>query len=135
MITDKVCAALAAYIDDRAGTALTAATTTARGSEADLVYPSVVVAENGDPEQHEVLRLEWTVPVRVLLRTIPEDTTEAAHQVLTSDLANMLGDVDAMIGFAAPWILIRDAWGGEGATEDDGSYRQTEFSLELRVKA
>lgn len=135
MITDSVVKGIDAFLEDFRSGDLAGATISLRDDDADLTYPAIIVSEDGQPEQHELLRNEWTVPAMVTLKTIPEDTTEEAHQLMTENLAGALGNIEGIKARISERVLCHDLWGGQGATEEADRYRVTEFPLEARVRA
>ena len=135
MITDKTIAALKSYLEANADGNLDDATVFERDDDADLSYPALIIREDGEPEQHGLLRNEWTVNLVVSLKTIPEDTTESAHQLMTLNLAELLGDAEAVCDAMNETIPTRGIYGGEGSTDAEDGYRISEFPLEAMVNS
>lgn len=132
MITDLTISAIKDYLGTLGAPASTA-TVFERDTSDDLTYPAIVITEDGDPEEHEIRRGHWRLAVIVSLRTIPEDTSMAVHQSLTTQLQSALADSEAMITAIGQQLECNDCWGGEATTEPNENYRQSDFALELMV--
>ena len=132
MITDLAVTAVKDYLANL-GTPVSTATIYERDTSDDLTYPAIVIREDGDPDEHEIRRGHWRLGMIVSLRTIPEDTSLAAHQELASQLQSAPADSEAVITAVGQQLECNDSWGGEAVTEPDDQFRQSDFALELMV--
>jgi len=134
MITDKVVAAVADYLETFAPTALATATFYERDEGADFEYPAVIVAESGPPEEHEIRRGHWTVDLEVMLKTKPEgDEAASTHRTMTDEINALIGDTDGTVAHLGKTLECNDSWGGTGGTENEDGFRVTTFSLEIKA--
>lgn len=133
MITDDVVSGVSSYISGAAGgTAIATVTIQDRDDGADNVAELILVQEGGEPEEHEVIRGKYRIPVEVVLRTKPEgDEAAATHRGYARALAKILTDCQALINHLNGSIDCHDTWNGQGATEESDGYRVTTFSLDI----
>lgn len=134
MIADKVVAGVASYIETAAHADLSTLTFFERDEGADLTYPACIIREDGLPEEHGVIKGQWTVGVEVIIRTRPEDdSTATTHRAMTAAMNGLIGDSPALVASLGGNLEVHDSWGGQGATEADDGYRSTPFNLEIKA--
>ena len=134
MITDDICEALVGYIIGGAESELADATVSVRDAGTDATIPAVYVGEDGDPEEDDIVRGTYLVPIEVVLATRPEDDESGAvHLALTRNLVSLLADSPAVIEHLDGVVRCWDSWGGQGRTGEEDGLRLTMF--ELRIKA
>ena len=70
MITDLVIAGVADFLKASGRSELATVNFYERDFGGDLNYPACIVTEDGGPEEDDIIRGQFTVPVAVILRTI-----------------------------------------------------------------
>ena len=134
MITDLVCAGIADFLKASGRSELSAVNFYERDFGGDLSYPACIVTEDGGPEEDDIIRGQWTVPVAVILRTIPEgDENAATHRKITKTLNDLIGDSEAVVEHLGNSMQCNDSFGGQGVTEPEDGFRQTSFNLEIKA--
>ena len=134
MITDTVIEGVAGYLNSSGDADLSGVTAYERDLGGNNAYPRIVVLEGGTPEEHEVIKGQWTVPIQLELKTKPEDDEEAAtHRKYTKAVNRLIGDSPALLSHLRKDLEAHDSWGGQGETEAEDDYRVTTFSLEIKA--
>ena len=136
MITDLVVSAVADFLKASGRSELSSVTFFERDFGADLTYPACIVAEDGSPTEDEIIRGQYTVPVQVVVMTIPEDDENATiHRQITRTVNDLIGDGAAVVEHLGNFMQCNDSLGGQGVTEADDGFRQTTFTLEVKAAA
>ena len=134
MVTDLLVSSVASYLRSNGGAALADFSIYERDNGGDLQYPAIIVAEEGDPEEHDLLRGQWRVTLSVLLVTVPEDDESAnSHQIAASHLTSLLGDNAALKTAIESQLTCWDCWGAGAATTPEDGYRTSTFMIECQV--
>ena len=134
MITDDICEALVGYIEGGADSELATAAVSVRDSGADVTIPAVHIGEDGDPDEDDIVRGTYLVPIEVVLATRPEDDERGIdHLAMTRNLVSLLADSAAVIEHREGGGRCWDSWGGQGRTGEEDGLRLTMF--QLRIKA
>ena len=134
MITDLVVSAVTDFLKASGRPELSSVTFFERDFGADLTYPACIVGEDGSPDENEIIRGQWTVPIQISVLTIPEDDEAAVtHRQICKAVNDLIGDGDAVIEFLSNSMQCNDSTGGQGSTEADDGFRQTTFTAEIKV--
>jgi len=134
MITDLVVAGVTDFLKASGRDELSSVNFYERDFGGDLAYPACIVSEDGDPTENEIIRGQWTVPVAVTVMTIPEgDESATTHREITKTVNDLIGDEEAMIDHLGNTLQCNDSLGGQGVTEAEDGYRQTTFTVEVKV--
>jgi len=133
VITDITVAGVSDFLKGSGRPELSSVTFFERDFGGDLSYPACIVTEAGDPEENEVIRGQYTVPISVVVMTIPEaDESATTHRQITQAVTDLVGDAAALKGFLGTVMQVNDSTGGQGVTEPVDGYRQTTFALEIK---
>ena len=133
MITDIAVSAVTDFLKASGRSELSDVSFFERDYGLDLSYPACVTIEDGSPEEHEVIRGQWTIPLAVILYDNPEDDPLAvSHRLMTQTINDLIGDADSLMEFLGSFMQINDSVGGQGVTEAEDGFRQTTFSLEIK---
>ena len=133
MITDITVAGVSDFLKGSGRPELSSVTFFERDFGGDLSYPACIVTEAGDPEENEVIRGQYTVPISVVVMTIPEaDESATTHRQITQAVTDLVGDAAALKDFLGTVMQVNDSTGGQGMTEPVDGYRQTTFALEIK---
>lgn len=134
MTTDKLLAALKAWIELQAGTALDGVTVHIRDTEQETEPPFILIRETAN-EEHPVLRGVMAIGLEVLLVTVPGESDQEAetlstHQEKAAALYEILGDSDAIIYCDTyPGLKVFDMRGIAPITESEDQNRLTRFEI------
>ena len=133
MIADEIIQGVAAYLEaNKSGTAISTLTIKERDHGADNTYPAIVVREAGDPQEHEVIRGNFTAPIEVAIRTKPEgDEAATTHRTYTAALADLLTDNASLKSYLQSYIICHDIWHGQGETDESDGYRETTLPIDV----
>lgn len=134
MTTDKLLAALKAWITNQAGSDLDDVTIYLRDTEEEKDPPYIMLRDSS-AEEHAVLRGVMTIDVEAELVTVPgsdaqEAESLATHQIKTSALYEILSD-KAAIAYcdARPGLKVFDIRGCAPTTESEDQTRTTRFEF------
>tara|TARA_R100000963_G_scaffold23766_1_gene16386 strand:- start:313 stop:729 length:417 start_codon:yes stop_codon:yes gene_type:complete len=134
MIADLVISGVADFLKASGKAELSAVTVYERDFGGDLTYPAIIVADDGTPDENEIIRGQWTVPVAVILRTAPEgDENAATHRDITKAINDLIGDSDLLVGALGQSMQCNDSLGGQGTTEASDGFRETTFTVEIKA--
>lgn len=137
MTADTALNAVKAWIEHNATGDLADVPIVLRDTDTEKPGLQIVIAEDGDPEEHPVLRGVLTIQINVMLRSVPgeedeESTTQADHQALNADLYDILADVAAITYCDAyEGLKCFDIRGAAGSTSDEDGLRVTTFPLTM----
>lgn len=134
MTTDKLLAAIKAWIELKAGASLDGVTVYLRDTEQEKEPPMITLKETGN-EEHPVLRGVMTIDLEAILETVPgesdqEADTQATHESKASELYEILGDT-GIITFcdAYPGLKVFDIRGFTPTNESEDQNRLTRFEM------
>ena len=134
MITDLVISGVADFLKASGRSEFTGVNIYERDFGSDLAYPAIIVADDGTPDEDEVIRGQWTVPVAVILRTAPEgDESAVTHRNITKAINDLIGDSDLLVGALGDSMQCNDSLGGQGTTEASDGFRETTFTVEVKA--
>ena len=134
MITDLVISGVADFLKASGRSEFTGVNIYERDFGSDLAYPAIIVADDGTPDEDEVIRGQWTVPVAVILRTAPEgDESAVTHRNITKAINDLIGDSDLLVGALGESMQCNDSLGGQGTTEASDGFRETTFTVEVKA--
>tara|TARA_B100000963_G_scaffold122511_2_gene106853 strand:+ start:537 stop:953 length:417 start_codon:yes stop_codon:yes gene_type:complete len=134
MITDLVVSGVTDFLKASGRSELAAVSFYERDFGGDLSYPACIITEDGGPEEDPIIRGQFTVPVAVILRTIPEgDENAQTHRAITKTINDLIGDGDAVVEHLGASMQCNDSLGGQGVTEPEDGFRQTTFTLEIKA--
>ena len=103
-----------------------------RDQASDRTFPQVRVSERGIEEIHEALLGVYRATVDVTLRTIPADTTDAAHFTLADSLWNFVADDDIENSLSSvDGLKVHDVRCAGPQTAPDDDYRATVLELSV----
>jgi len=128
--TDLLIDGIRDHLEATATGALADATFVIRAQAEDRSFPQVRVSERGVEEVNEALLGVYRAAVDVTLRTIPGDTTDAAHHSLAEDIWNLVADDDIENSLSSvPRLKVHDVRCAGPMTEPDDDYRSTTCGL------
>jgi hypothetical protein len=134
MIADLVISGVADFLKSSGRDEISAVTVYERDFGGDLTYPAIIVADDGTPEENEIIRGQWTVPVAVILRTAPEgDESAVTHRNITKAINDLIGDSDLLVEALGQSMQCNDSLGGQGETEASDGFRETTFTVEVKA--
>lgn len=133
MITDEVVTAVKSYLADSGRSELAGVSFYERDGASDIQHPSCVVVEEGIPEEHDIIKGQWTLNLGLVLRSIPEATSETTHRNITQAINDLVGNSASFVEHLSESLQCEDSWGGQGMTEAEDGYRQTTFSVEIKA--
>lgn len=134
MIADLVISGVADFLKASGRSEFTGVNIYERDFGSDLAYPAIIVADDGTPDEDEVIRGQWTVPVAVILRTAPEgDESAVTHRNITKAINDLIGDSDLLVGALGESMQCNDSLGGQGTTEASDGFRETTFTVEVKA--
>lgn len=134
MTTDKLLAALKAWIESRDDSDLDGVTIHLRDTEQEKEPPFILIRESAT-EEHPVLRGVLAIDVEAILVTVPGNDAQeaeslATHQLKADALYEILADKSAITycdGY--PGLKVFDIRGCAPTTESEDQTRQTRFEL------
>tara|TARA_R110002012_G_scaffold63817_3_gene167813 strand:+ start:409 stop:825 length:417 start_codon:yes stop_codon:yes gene_type:complete len=134
MIADVVISGVADFLEASGRSELSTVNIYERDFGEDLAYPSIVVAEDGTPEEDEVIRGQFTVPVAVIFKSAPEGDEKAqTHRRISRCINDLLGDSEALIEHLGNSMQCNDSIGGQGTTDAADGFRETTFTVEIKA--
>ena len=134
MITDLVISGVADFLKASGRSEFSGVNIYERDFGSDLAYPAIIVADDGTPDEDEVIRGQWTVPVAVILRTAPEgDESAATHRTITKAINALVGDSELLVESLGASMQCNDSTGGQGTTEASAGFRATTFTVEIKA--
>ena len=134
MITDLVISGVADFLKASGRSEFSGVNIYERDFGSDLSYPAIIVADDGTPDEDEVIRGQWTVPVAVILRTSPEgDETAATHRSIAQAINDLIGDSELLVESLGASMQCNDSTGGQGTTEASDGFRETTFTVEIKA--
>ena len=134
MITDLVVSAVTDFLKASGRPEFASLTFFERDGGTDLTYPACIIGEDGSPDENEIIRGQWTVPIQVVVMTIPEDDESAdAHRDICKAVNDLIGDGAAVVQFLSNSMQCNDSTGGQGATDAEDGFRQTTFAVEIKA--
>ena len=134
MITDLVISGVADFLKASGRSEFSGVNIYERDFGSDLAYPAIIVADDGTPDEDEVIRGQWTVPVAVILRTAPEgDESAATHRTIPKAINALVGDSELLVESLGASMQCNDSTGGQGTTEASDGFRETTFTVEIKA--
>ena len=134
MITDLVISGVADFLKASGRSEFSGVNIYERDFGSDLAYPAIIVADDGTPDEDEVIRGQWTVPVAVILRTSPEgDENAATHRSIALAIHDLIGDSALLVESLGSSMQCNDSTGGQGTTEASDGFRETTFTVEIKA--
>lgn len=134
MTTDKLLAAIKAWIELNAGDDLDGVTVYLRDTEQEKDPPMITLRENGN-EEHPILRGVMSISFDAVLETVPgaadqEADTLATHESKASALYEILGDTAAITYCDNyPGLKVFDIRGTVPISESEDANRITRFEM------
>ena len=136
MITDLVVSALTDYLKASGRSEFASVSFFERDGGTDLTYPACIIGEDGSPDENEIIRGQWTVPIQVVVMTIPEDDeSSSTHRNICKAVNDLIGNDEAVIAALGNSVQCNDSNGGQGVTEAEDGFRQTTFTVEIKAAA
>lgn len=134
--TDLLLAGIRSHLIGVAPTELATCTFNLRDTATVKTYPLVVITDTGSDE-HDVLRGVYRVNVEVALRSIPDDTTDAAHRTIAQQIWQLLADEDVVESLDSydPTMRVWDVRCAGAVANEDDEYRQSVVTVECVVSA
>ncbi len=136
MITDLVISGVAEFLKASGRSEFAGVNIYERDFGSDLAYPAIIVADDGTPDEDEIIRGQWTVPVAVILRSAPEgDKSATVHRSISAAINDLIGDSGLLVESLGASMQCNDSTGGQGTTEASDGFRETTFTVEIKAAA